>query len=102
MQSMYKETPTVTAPASAQVAIANEQVGVAVSPTGAPKVNPSAVPWLIGVMVGAVAGLEVCATAIPSPTAQVACRIGAVALAGILGTVSPGWRSGGFKSPPVQ
>lgn len=63
------------------------------SPTGAPKVKPAAVPWLVGAMVGAVAGLEVCASSIPSPTGQLACRIGAVVLAGVLGVVSPGWRS---------
>lgn len=63
------------------------------SPTGTPKVRPSAVPWIVGAMVGAVAGLEVCATSIPSPTGQLACRIGAVVLAGVLGVVSPGWRS---------
>lgn len=68
----------------------NEQVGV--SPTGTPKVSPTAVPWLIGAMVGAVAGLELCATAAPSPAAQLGCRIGAVVLAGALGVVSPGWR----------
>lgn len=63
------------------------------SPTGAPKVRPSVVPWLIGGMVGAVAGLEVCAIAAPDPNVQLGCRIGAVALAGMLGIVSPGWRS---------
>lgn len=90
--------PTVTIQDGRPV-LNNDQLA---SPTGTPKVSPAAIPWLIGVMVGAVAGLEVCASAAPSPTAQLACRIGAVALAGILGTVSPGWRSGGFKSPPVQ
>ena len=63
------------------------------SPTGAPKVKPTQVPWLLGVMVGAVAGLEVCASSVPDETVQLGCRIGAVALAGVLGTVSPGWRS---------
>lgn len=63
------------------------------SPTGAPKVQPAAVPWLIGAMVGAVAGLEVCATAAPDPNVQLGCRIGAVVLVGVLGIVSPGWRS---------
>ena len=70
-----------------------QQEAAGASPTGAPKVKPAQVPWLLGVMVGGVMGLEVCASSVPDPKAQLACRIGAVVLAGVLGTVSPGWRS---------
>lgn len=84
--------PVVPVP-GLEEAIQQSQAARDASPTGAPKVKPNAVPWLLGAMVGGVAGLELCATAAPDPTVQLGCRIGAVVLAGVLGTVSPGWRS---------
>lgn len=62
------------------------------SPTGEPKVKPSAVKWWLAGTVGAVAGLELCAQQAPSPTVQLVCRIAAVALGAFIGAASPGFR----------
>lgn len=59
------------------------------SPTGTPKMSPRVVPWVL--MIGAVAGLELCAHSAPAPYALF-CQVGAVALGAALGIASPGWR----------
>lgn len=69
-----------------------DTVAKVMSPTGEPKVKPSAVKWWLAGTVGAVAGLELCAQQAPNPTIQLVCRIGAVALGAFLGAASPGFR----------
>jgi hypothetical protein len=68
------------------------KVSAAKSPTGEPKVKPSAVKWWLAGTVGAIAGLELCAQQAPNPTVQLICRIGAVALGAFVGSASPGFR----------
>lgn len=90
--NVSKNIPAAPPIPGLEEAITKSQEARDVSPTGTPRVKPAAVPWLLASMVGAVAGLELCATAVPDETVQLACRIGAVTLVGVLGIVSPGWR----------
>lgn len=90
------ETPTRVLPAvhvpTPRVLDDKEAMAKVMSPTGEPKVKPSAVKWWLAGTVGAVAGLELCAQQAPNPTIQLVCRIGAVALGAFIGAASPGFR----------
>lgn len=89
--AVTREVPAVVVP-TPPVLDDKEKVAKVRSPTGEPKVKPSAVKWWLGAAIGAAAGLEYCAEHAPAEGWRFACRVAQLSVVGFLGSASPGFR----------